>query len=97
MDGTNGLYSRYGTDVHSNTHPWPFDTFVQMLAYKANLAGITTVPVSERNTGRTCSVCGCLNANSCVHRGLYLCSEWGKPNPLVRVVGSAPAAEVCQQ
>jgi hypothetical protein len=29
---------------------------------KANLAGITTVHLGERDTSRTCSVCGRLNA-----------------------------------
>lgn len=139
----NGEARNHGKVGNLKLHAWPFDTFAQMLRYKAKLAGITTVQVNERNTSRTCSVCGRLAANSRVHRGLYVCAEcgatvnadingainilrkylhgldkstgvsvrvgssllptiwpepsvnrydWGKPNPLVRVAGSAPAA-----
>jgi putative transposase len=71
----NGESRNHGKAGNLKLHAWPFDTFVQMLAYKANLAGITIVQLSERDTSRTCSVCGCLNPNSRVHRGLYICSE----------------------
>ncbi len=73
----NGGARNHGRAGNLKLHTWPFDTFVQLLAYKANLAGITIVQLSERNTSRTCSVCGCLNANNRVHRGLYVCSECG--------------------
>ncbi len=73
----NGESRNHGKAGNLKLHAWPFDTFVQMLAYKANLAGITIVQVSERDTSRTCSVCGCLNPNARVHRGLYVCSECG--------------------
>jgi IS605 OrfB family transposase len=75
-NGETRLYSRVS---HLKLHTWPFGTFVQLLAHKAKLAGTTIVQVSERDTSRTCSGCGCLNANSRVHRGLYVCSEWGAP------------------
>jgi putative transposase len=71
----NGESRNHGKAGNLKLHAWPFDTFVQMFAYKANLAGITIVQLSERDTSRTCSVCGCLNPNSRVHRGLYICSE----------------------
>ena len=148
----NGEARNHGKAGNLKLHAWPFDTFAQMLEYKAKLAGITVVKLGERNTSRTCSVYGCLNPNARVHRGLYICSEcgatinadvngavnilhkylqglddsaesstgvsvrvgdvsteldevlptiwpepsvnrydWGKPNPLVRVAGSAPA------
>lgn len=154
-----GIRQQPGGETHSwgkagnlKLHAWPFDTFVQMLAYKATLAGITIVQLSERDTSRTCSVCGRLSPNARVHRGLYVCSEcgatlnadvngainilhkylqglekstgvpvrvgdtfaslstslptiwpeplvnrydWGKPNPLVHVAGSAPAGNTC--
>lgn len=139
-----GEARNHGKAGNFKLHAWPFDTFVEMLRYKAKLAGITTIQMSERNTSRTCSVCGCLNPNARVHRGLYVCSEcdatinadvnggvnilhkylqglekstgvpvrvgdlptiwpeplvnrydWGKPNPLVRVAGSAPAGNTC--
>jgi len=67
----------HGKAGNLKLHAWPFDTFAQTLAYKAKLAGITIVQLSERNTSRTCSVCGCVDANSRVRRGLYICSECG--------------------
>jgi putative transposase len=73
----NGESRNHGKAGNLKLHAWPFDTFVQMLAYKAKLAGITIVQLSERDTSRTCSVCGCLNPNARVHRGLYVCSECG--------------------
>ena len=73
----NGEARNHGKAGNLKLHAWPFNTFVQLLAYKANLAGITIVLVSERDTSRTCSGCGCLNANSRVHRGLYICLECG--------------------
>jgi len=73
-DGTPRNIGRAG---NLKLHAWPFDTFAQMLRYKAKLAGVTVVQVSERNTSRRCSACGCLNAHSRVHRGLYACSECG--------------------
>jgi len=73
----NGEVRNHGKAGNFKLHAWPFDRFTQMLAYKAKLAGITIVKVGERNTSRTCSVCGCLNANRRVHRGLYVCRECG--------------------
>jgi putative transposase len=73
----NGDTRNHGKAGNLKLHAWPFDTFAQMLAYKANLAGITIIQLSERDTSRMCSVCGCLNANSRVHRGLYICLECG--------------------
>jgi putative transposase len=73
----NGETRNHGRAGNLKLHAWPFSTFTQMLAYKANLAGITTIRMSERNTSRTCGACGCLNANNRVHRGLYTCSECG--------------------
>jgi putative transposase len=73
----NGEARSHGKAGNLKLHTWPFDTFAQMLGYKAKLAGITTVQVSERHTSQTCSVCGGLAANSRVHRGLYVCAECG--------------------
>ena len=74
---TNGEVRNSGRAGNLKLHTWPFDTFARMLAYKANLAGITIAQLSERDTSRTCSVCDCLNPNARVHRGLYVCSECG--------------------
>ena len=71
----NGEARNYGRVGNLKLHAWPFNTFAQMLCYKARLAGITVVQVSERNTSRMCCACGYLNANSRVHRGLYIRAE----------------------
>jgi putative transposase len=74
---SSGETRNHGRAGNLKLHAWSFNTFTEMLAYKANLAGIATTTMSERNTSRTCSTCGCLNANNRVHRGLYVCSECG--------------------
>lgn len=47
-----------------------------MLDHKAKSGGMTVVRVSERDTSKTCSVCGTENETQRVERGLYDC-EWG--------------------
>ncbi len=74
---SNGEARNHGRASNLKLHAWPFDRFAQMLAYKANLSGITIVKVSERNTSRRCSACGCRDGNSRIHRGLLVCSECG--------------------
>lgn len=45
--------------------------------YKAALAGLFYEQVSEYGTSKKCSICGMVNGNNRVHRGLYICSECG--------------------
>ncbi len=58
-------------------HSWSFNQFTQMLSYKAAGAGISVKKVSERNSSRTCSVCGTVRKSNRIHRGLYRCKNCG--------------------
>ncbi len=54
-------------------HSWGFAKLTQQLEYKAKLAGIRFMKVSERNTSKTCSVCEIVKKSNRKHRGLYKC------------------------
>jgi len=54
-------------------HGWAFDRFTQILTYKAKVESIEVVEVSERDTSKTCCVCGRENDSQRVERGLYVC------------------------
>lgn len=54
-------------------HSWGFAKLTKQLEYKAKLAGIRFLKVSERNTSKTCSVCGIMKKSNRKHRGLYKC------------------------
>lgn len=58
-------------------HSWSFNQFTQMLSYKAARAGISVKKVSERNSSKTCSVCGTVRKSNRIHRGLYRCKNCG--------------------
>src|SRR5699024_1430846 len=58
-------------------HGWAFDRFTTMLTYKAEMQGIAVETVSERDTSKTCSVCGTKANSQRVERGLYVCGECG--------------------
>ena len=48
-----------------------------MLEYKAEAEGIDVARKSERDTSKTCSVCGTNDARQRVERGLYVCADCG--------------------
>ncbi len=54
-------------------HSWSFAKLTSQLTYKAMLAGIRVVKVGERDTSKTCSVCGVIKKSNRKHRGLYRC------------------------
>ena len=54
-------------------HSWGFAKLTSQLEYKAKLAGIRFVKVSERDTSKTCSVCEIVKKSNRKHRGLYKC------------------------
>jgi putative transposase len=56
-------------------HGWAFDRFSNILEYKAKVEGIEVVEVSERDTSKTCCVCGTEDESQRVERGLYVCKE----------------------
>jgi IS605 OrfB family transposase len=44
-------------DQRATLHSWSFFQLRMFLAYKAQLAGVTVIPVDPRNTSRTCPQC----------------------------------------
>ena len=54
--------------------------FSNILEYKAKGEGIEVVEVSERDTSKTCCVCGREDESQRVERGLYVCEEHGDGN-----------------
>ncbi len=60
-------------DEMLDRHGWAFDSFTKILTYKAKVEGIEVVEVSERDTSKTCSVCGREDDRQRVERGLYVC------------------------
>ncbi|KPQ41358.1 MAG: transposase [Candidatus Methanoperedens nitroreducens] len=72
----NGDSRNFGI-ANQKLHSWNFNQFTQMLSYKAQRAGISVKKVSERNSSRTCSVCGIVDKKSRMHRGLYRCRHCG--------------------
>ena len=53
-------------------HRWTFDRFIKILTYKAKVEGIEVVEASERDTSKTCCVCGRKDDSQRVERGLYV-------------------------
>jgi putative transposase len=64
----------YGPRMNQRLHAWPYRKIINMIRYKAALAGIDVEDaVDERGTSRTCHCCGQNRAANRVHRGLYRC------------------------
>ena len=74
-DEENGESKDWGTHGNLDLHSWAFDRFTSMLAYKAEMDGITVEQVSERETSKSCSCCGRKRDANRVERGLYVCDE----------------------
>jgi putative transposase len=62
----------WGDLGNQKLHAWPFSKIITLLTYKAALAGIWVVKVSERSTSTTCPVCGKRAKNARVQRGLFM-------------------------
>ena len=69
----NGESKDWGKHGNLDLHGWAFDRFMSILTYKAKVEGIEVVEVSERDTSKTCCVCGREDDNQRVERGLYVC------------------------
>ena len=69
----NGESKNWGKHGNLDLHGWAFDRFSNILEYKAKVEGIEVVEVSERNTSKTCSMCGREDDSQRVERGLYVC------------------------
>jgi putative transposase len=73
-DGSGRNWGRHGNKM---LHGWGFGILTTMLEYKGEAAGIEVVVDSERDTSKTCCVCGHEDRNQRVERGLYKCDECG--------------------
>ena len=73
-DGTGRDWGRHGNKM---LHGWAFGKLTTMLEYKGEAAGIEVVVDSERDTSKTCCVCGHEDRTQRVERGLYKCTECG--------------------
>ncbi|WP_458210616.1 RNA-guided endonuclease InsQ/TnpB family protein [Haladaptatus sp. NG-SE-30] len=68
-----GDSKNWGKHGNLDLHGWAFDRFTKILMYKAKVEGIEVVEMSERDTSKTCCVCGTEDDSQRVERGLYVC------------------------
>jgi len=68
-----GESKNWGKHGNLDLHGWAFDRFTKILTYKAKIKGVEVAEVSERNTSKTCCMCGMEDDNQRVERGLYVC------------------------
>ncbi len=74
-ENEDGESKNWGKHGNLDLHGWAFDRFMKILTYKAKVAGIEVLKVSERDTSKTCCVCGREDDSQRVERGLYVCEE----------------------
>jgi putative transposase len=74
-ENENGKSKNWGRHGNLDLHGWAFDRFTSILTYKAKVEGIEVVEVSERDTSKTCCVCGREDDSQRVERGLYVCES----------------------
>jgi putative transposase len=74
-DGSGRDWGRHGNKM---LHGWAFGKLTTMLEYKGEATGIEVVVDSERDTSKTCAVCGHKNGSQRVERGLYHCQQCGR-------------------
>jgi len=70
-----GEAKNWGRHGNLDLHGWAFDRFTSILEYKAQVEGMEVVKVSERDTSKTCCVCGREDESQRVERGLYVCEK----------------------
>jgi putative transposase len=64
-------------DQRATLHSWSFFQLRLFLAYKAQLAGVTVIPVDPRNTSRTCPQCGCVDKRNRPSQSQFSCVACG--------------------
>ncbi|OIQ59771.1 putative transposase [Moorella thermoacetica] len=62
----------WGDVGNQKLHAWPFSKIISLLTYKAALAGIRVIKVSEKSTSTTCPVCSRRTKKARVYRGLFV-------------------------
>ncbi|ESS10525.1 MAG: transposase, IS605 OrfB family, central region [uncultured archaeon A07HR60] len=71
----NGQSKNWGRHGNLDLHGWAFDRFTSILEYKAKASGVEVVRVSERDTSKTCCICGEKDESQRIERGLYVCES----------------------
>jgi putative transposase len=74
----NGDGRNWGRHGNKRLHGWAFAKLTDMIEYKGEAVGIDVVVDSERDTSKTCAVCGHKDGSQRVHRGLYHCEQCGR-------------------
>ncbi len=64
-------------DQRATLHSWSFFQLRAFLTYKAQLAGVTVIPVDPRNTSRTCPHCGCVDKRNRPSQSKFSCVTCG--------------------
>jgi IS605 OrfB family transposase len=64
-------------DQRATLHSWSFFQLRAFLEYKAQLAGVTVIPVDPRNTSRTCPACGCVDKRNRPSQSQFSCVSCG--------------------
>lgn len=68
----------FGEAVNRKIFKWPYRQVSDMVRYKAENVGINVEFISERDTSKTCMVCGFVNKKSArKNRGLITCANCG--------------------
>jgi len=75
-----GNGKNWGKRGNQKLHSWGFAKLISQIEYKAKLSGIRFEKVSERDTSKTCSVCGMVKKSNRKHRGLYVCKCGNRMN-----------------
>lgn len=64
---------KWNKNASQKLHSWGFAKLTKQIEYKAKLSGIRFEMVNEKDTSKTCSVCGTIKKSNRKHRGLYKC------------------------
>ena len=67
----------YNDNANQKIHQWQFAEITRQLFYKAKEFGVKITKISEKDTSKTCALCG-QETNGRVHRGLYRCKLYNK-------------------
>ena len=60
--------ANYNDNANQKIHQWQFAEITKQLFYKAKEFGVKITKISERDTSKTCALCG-RETNGRVHRG----------------------------
>jgi putative transposase len=69
--------ANYNDNANQKIHRWQFAEITKQLFYKAKMLGVKITKVSEKDTSKTCALCG-QETSGRVHRGLYRCKLYNK-------------------